>query len=720
MDSAGRASSGAAARQRRAARAILGFFVVVAIGIFGLPGSPLGFMSSAQQQSPTPTGTPTTTARPTATATASPGPTGPQIQFVNPSLHSFIVSGKNDGTDTTYHLVAWVSEVPNNPLVEFKFQASGSNEFSIGTAQRVGTTDTWELNWNLADVEDGDYVLKAILYNNDVEISRDEEDIVVNQDDDPLDPQAETVNITYPVNAGLFGMFQPAPNVFPLGVVDVTVSGANPQPSASQGTNHVRAFYTVSAPGTEPQWKTCGTETRAASADGVRCSLQSGDAVTAVTAIAAVANDAPPQGGFQAPFTDSGDAHRVSPYVQAPTSIALTPSSQNRGTGACSEPITATVLDQNRRKVAAVNTDIHARGPTDNLLFDDSGDQSSAHKVPDKAHGSTELAWNCEGSGLNGSQAQHEVVAAEPDIKHIESTTGTTDAGTFFFKLYSPDAGNTDVAAFADTDDDDLWCSAEGSGEGTISWSTTAPTTGPSPTPTPTPSPSPTGSPTGSPSPSPPANGTGGLSPETTNCPQGPGDGPNREITLDVSDNRVPAGERVTFSGEIISEEAGCRDDEVVEIRRRVHGTFSFENFATTATEPDGTYEVTARVDESANYQAVAPAHDTCDETSSEAVTVRVRVVISIRVNDRTPEAGSTVVFRGRVTPNHEGSRVVLQRKRGDRWVKVEIDELNRRSRYRIAIDPGVKTRVYRVRWRSVDDDHESGRSKKVKVNPHA
>jgi hypothetical protein len=332
---------------------------------------------------------------------------------------------------------------------------------------------------------------------------------------------------------------------------------------------------------------------------------------------------------------------------------------------------------------------------------------------------------NCEDAAgqkaLNSTateaQGEHEV-AGEGDLKHIESdAAGTEDSGSFRFRLYNRSdtiTGTTQFTAFFDRDDDDRFCSAEPSGNGSIGWASdpAAPSGLPSETAT---CPEPMATPTSSPSPSPTPTRTATASPTPTSTV-----GASRTVTLSASEANVDAGDQVTLNGQVFSSNASCEDTEFVRIRRRVHGTDAFADFSSTTTNADGFYELEITANSSADYMAVAPAHDSCAEGTSQAVTVLAKVKVSISVRDFSPERGAAVVFKGRVTPNHSGTKVVLQRKKGGRWVKVARDALNGKSRYRIEIDADWKrARRFRVKWAEADSDHESGISQVVKVTTH-
>jgi hypothetical protein len=507
--------------RRNAARlvlaALLGFMVFLLA--FAPMGGPVSGFAISQEQSPV----------------------GQQIRFLNPAEDTSIeISARADGVDSAYHLVAWVGEVPSSPVVEFQYQQGSDPTISIGTASRVGSSDTWELLWQDANLpDDGNYTLKAILFSGASEVSRHELAVEVNNQDGPAslptdnEEQGETAELTYPQNAGPLGFFT-------SGSGDDQETNAIFDVSHSQDTpDDITAYYTVSAPGSDPEFNACGTEAPDDAADGIRCALDSDHSPEQVTAVAAVAEH------LEFPLAedpeDAADAHRVSPYVQIPTNVTINPPTQGNvaAPGSCSAFIAATVLDQQNRHIQGVNVDVHAQGPSDNLFFDDtdsSGDNTSAHQAPDEGGHTTERPVNCEADGEppfnnNQTQGEHEQAPPTPDIKHIESVPGSTDdAGQFRFQLHSKDVGGTQFTAWADVDGNDLFCPDEPNGAGSIGWGQAAPApTGVGPDEQTCPEPSPTASPTASPTTSP-------TSPPDDKCPGHEND-PRNQVVGDGGDN---------------------------------------------------------------------------------------------------------------------------------------------------------------------------------------
>lgn len=691
-----------------------------------------------------------------AATTPSPTPTGTAIQLLNPSKKtSNELSDKDDGSATdknTYHLVAWTHLAPSGAGVQFKYDPAGVDpEITIGNGTQVGT-DTWELHWDIPDsVADAGAqapgptprtsptsgVLKAILFNSSgSEVARDEEDVSINNKDRPtsdsnnflIENQAETVELSYPTNGGQMGFYGAQDGTY-TGIVEVTYSNE---------AATVQAFYTVDPPGTDPNFVPCSTKepvgTNAqvsnepgTAEDGLRCTLASGDRPSQVTAIAAVVFDKSdePIGQTQGEDKDSSDAHRVVAYEQDPSSVVITPSSDTEDVNKCTDPsFRAVVTDASGQQVAGANIDVHAQGPTDNLHFDDSsGAKSSTHQPPDGGTHAKESGVDCESTSAQpvfvaDVQGDHENLTV-PDIKHIESTIatsaaktgGTDDSGSFTFALLSRDVGGTQITAFVDEDFNDRHCSEEAAGHASIGWGSAAPSptgTAAEDTSCPKPTPGQTTTPTSSPT------GTATTSP--TSSPTSTGPSTNRTVTMAVDRAKVPAGRTVTFSGQILSQDQSCVDNEFVEIRRRVHGTTTSAPFETTATNSEGRFELRTRVKKSATYVAVAPAHDNCRASSSGEVSVLVKVVIQIAASDQTPQRGDRFRLKSSVRPQHDGTTLILQRKKGRRWVTVDKDKLNSRSIASFTVVANFDRRTFRTKWRSQDDEHETNTSPTVTI----
>lgn len=685
-------------RQRTGARSVLVsvislFFILAALQ--GLAVIRAGGWSALAQ-----TGTPS----PSQTTT---GP--PTIAFINPSDGTSTVANDGQDADTAYHVNTWVANVPANPTVEFQLidestTPPGTTVIGSGTLR---SPDAFDLFWNIPDsLPDGDYVLKAILRSNGVEVATAEQDVTVNHEDgdlplpDPADP-ASSIEIDDPNNGA------------PLGIY--TTPGAEPTSSfvvaytASADVVSFVAYYTITKPGTPPEWTECGGEDPdEANPDEtqsgvVRCELAAEHSPSQLTGIALVPTSNPIQPvPVDDEFLGAADAHRIFPYSQEATTVSLSPETQNVTDLAKCAAITATVLDQNGEVIAGHNVDVHASGPSDNLNFDVGGEFSDASQAPDQGgHGTAEEATECDADGVpsaGGEQGEHDDPAGN-DRKHIESVDGTNDDGTFTFALSTDVAGVTQVTAWADQDDDDQFCATEPFDNASIGWQQLPPT----PTQLPfdeqvcSASPSPTGT--------------------TTGSPTGTGPGEGRTVTLTAARNRVVAGKTVTLSGQVTAADTSCEDNELVEIHRRVHGTPNFRPFAEDATDENGAFQLSVLVKKSADYMALLPAHDDCSQATSNDETILAKVKLFIAVEDKSVGRGDTVRIKVAVRPQHDGTRVILQVKKGKRFVKFDVDKTDRKSIATFRFPANWDgARVFRAKWPKQHDDHETGKSREVTV----
>ena len=389
----------------------------------------------------------------------------PAIQLLNPSGYSGAspeMSTKND-VDGAYHFVAWVPTMPPNAIVEFEVQTAAGNSLRTIDSQRVGI-DTFEAFDNLSNLLDGTYQIAALLYSNGEQVSEgiDRQTVTLRNSVG----QVESAELLHPTNGGALGFFTPKSGR-PRAMVDVRTS---------EGAQQARVLLTTSRPGAEPQWTQCGS----AAADDtgfarVRCTLPEGMNAAAVTAVAAAANQTPPPGPAQQAADDSGDAHRVTVYDAIPTTVNVDPEAVQATVSECKK-FSVTVLDQLSRPLSAVNVDIHAVGPSDQLQFGSSADVDAMDfQAPNDGPHSSEAARQCTRIAPERRQGDTNRIGAN-DEKHIESlitgvtNPGTSNNGVFTFNLYSDVIGGTQVVAFADVNDDDLQQPSEASGGARVGW----------------------------------------------------------------------------------------------------------------------------------------------------------------------------------------------------------------------------------------------------------
>ncbi len=384
----------------------------------------------------------------------------PEIRFLNPSNHSTIVSDEtvNPGGDATYRLAAWVKNVPANPIVEFELVDGALTQ--TYTATRVGSSDTWEYQWSIPlTTVDGPYTIRAILYSGLNEVSRHEQEITISNGSDlPPANKAARVEFVSPANGGSPGFYTP-PQVGGTPNTLVTIA-------KSASTIRTRIYYTTTQAGNEPTWKLCGTGTGTV----IRCTLTGTDQAAAVSALAAVANTTPNGPAIQDALDAAGDAIRIqNPYTQVPTTLTITGNeAPNTEAGICSPVFTVNVKDQLGQNIAGANVDVMAKGPTDQLYFNTGGSSSGA-QPPDQGGHTDETAYNCTNSTFTGLQGEHNR-PGDSDIKNIESTSGTGDTGNWTFRLLSPSPGTTQITAWADRDNNDIYCSTEPNDSFAMAW----------------------------------------------------------------------------------------------------------------------------------------------------------------------------------------------------------------------------------------------------------
>lgn len=140
----------------------------------------------------------------------------------------------------------------------------------------------------------------------------------------------------------------------------------------------------------------------------------------------------------------------------------------------------------------------------------------------------------------------------------------------------------------------------------------------------------------------------------------------------------------------------------------------------TDTTDAQGDYSFTARPPVNTRYRARRSGTN----LFSVSVTVGVRIRVSRRVSDRTPEVGQRVRFRGRACPQHDGALVRIQRRtRTGGWRTVRRTALrdlagstcSRYSRrFRVFRDG-----TYRVVVISPHGDHRNGISRRIRLDAH-
>jgi hypothetical protein len=569
----------------------------------------------------------------------------PTIEFVNPAkTSSVLISDK----ERPYHINAWVSSLPTNPVVEFTLVGSGGVSTTIGPGEQTdGRDDTFEFFWTIPDtVKEGTATLRAVLFQDftgpgtGTEVARTEMPVRINNRGAPgpfpgdTDAAGETVEIIYPENGGDLGVYITPDGSRQSFIVEVV---------ASSGTPRVQAYYSTAKAGTAPGYKVCGGF-RTVTGSGTdprtltfECVVPKADFALDVTAVAVVPNDTPAPAPPQPDFTDSGDGHTVDAYFQRPQAVVNAPTSAGNTPINTCQRIASTVTDQFGRPIASMNVDVHAVGPTDSLRFDTST-RSDPRQAPDSNHTATEPGGVCNAdsafTGTGGTQGVHSVPLAA-DEKHIESTAavGTDVTGTFEFQLASDAAGSTQVTVWADQDNDDQLCAQEPRGVTAIGWGQAAPapvsdendvgtclvaepTPGATPTESPTEGPSTSASPSGDPSPT--------SSPSTSPTPDPSGD--RRIGKFSGNKTRVQRGRFVRFTGRVFADEEACSNGVKVKFKKKVRGKpGGFRLVSTKTTDANGDFAFKSKVFKRTTFRVDAPPESFCDKAVSRRRTVRIK-----------------------------------------------------------------------------------------------
>lgn len=559
----------------------------------------------------------------------------PKIAFLNPSSFAlagergYIVSDAETDTgpnccgasDGVYRFSAWVADSPPDASVFFTV-VQGALDFELPAVKPSGgppPADTWEASWDIPpEVLNGPATVTVYLVLDNEPIAQESVDVTIMR----IEP---AIDLAYPESGGSFGTFSPLASALPENgpaARKKTLATVDALYTATPDMAFVRAFYTTSAPGTDPEWQTCATEVIGPNnnhADnGVRCAFATPADAQSVTAIAALANDSP--NDYDNRFNESGDVARVVPYAQQPATIELNALSEQRvekdeGVGRffCSATITATVTDQVGRVIPGANVDAEAVGPTDGLKFHTSA-VLGGNVAPDRGHHGIEPAFDCTGrpevpppNASPGKQGEH-ALFGQPDPKHIESAgSGTGDRGTLGIRFHSNAPGLTQYTVWADevddgcTANDDRLTLGEPSASGSVGWQTQPYTTG-----------------FRTPAAVVPCGSGGEPSPEPTD----PGGPTSRTVGLRTAHRKVAAGTQVRLSGRIRSADAGCVGGEHVTLQARRPGR-RFRAVATTLTRASGAYRFKVTVSRTREYRALLDATETCLGARSRTVRVR-------------------------------------------------------------------------------------------------
>jgi hypothetical protein len=133
--------------------------------------------------------------------------------------------------------------------------------------------------------------------------------------------------------------------------------------------------------------------------------------------------------------------------------------------------------------------------------------------------------------------------------------------------------------------------------------------------------------------------------------------------TLKASAQQVTFSAPVALTGKI----KGGKQGLTVTLERRAANATAFVAAGTATTDANGDFSFAQRPSVSSVYRA------TSGTAVSPEVAVAVAPLVGLKVGDSTPRKGQRVRFKGTVRPQHDGTRVAIQRKKADgTWATVK------------------------------------------------
>jgi hypothetical protein len=194
-------------------------------------------------------------------------------------------------------------------------------------------------------------------------------------------------------------------------------------------------------------------------------------------------------------------------------------------------------------------------------------------------------------------------------------------------------------------------------------------------------------------------------------------DNTNPDLTIEIEPTIQTWPRQVTVTGRLQGQD---RANQTIKLQANEHPfQGQFEDVETTTTDANGDYTFNVQPEEHTNYRTVTEGVSP-KETSGE-ITVKSRMKITRRVDDRTPVAGQTITFSGRVGPAHEGEDVLLQRRRpSGTWKTIMTTPLGP--------EQADKTSIYDEdfvinrdgRWRAkirADENHRGNKSRGIRID---
>ncbi|HEX2057525.1 MAG TPA: hypothetical protein VHI71_04070 [Actinomycetota bacterium] len=397
-----------------------------------------------------------------------PSPSGSQgdgltVQLLNPSAaydETPKVSDRFDGVDSRYTIVVRTTGSAESAILEASIAPQNdngtfANDITIGQLARVNPeSDVWQLDWDIpSSLDEGiaRLTVRAFVETADgfVETGSDAVDVDVFYSDPTTAPVGayETLDLLWPEQEGPLGWYKPR-----VGAWRVVVDGRT-----SPGANFVQLFVSTTPRGEDLVFIPCGsTPTTAATGFNTfsgRCTLAATAFPSQVTAVAALAEFREPNTGVR--FPQAADVRSVASYDVDPhdMSVAVTPRWRRAAPATACQLYTVLVTDEHGRPVLGANVDIHATGPTDELILLGNGlfvpEGHALEQTPVCPGGTVAVPQDPR------NQGDHNVPAGL-DSKHMENRQGTgldtttQPSGQTAFFVVSNHAGFTDFTVWVD------------------------------------------------------------------------------------------------------------------------------------------------------------------------------------------------------------------------------------------------------------------------------
>jgi subtilisin family serine protease len=167
--------------------------------------------------------------------------------------------------------------------------------------------------------------------------------------------------------------------------------------------------------------------------------------------------------------------------------------------------------------------------------------------------------------------------------------------------------------------------------------------------------------------------------------------------TVTPSSTMIAYGFGVEIAGRV-SSSAGPAEGAMVTLLTRPAGTSEWSTIAEQPTDSTGAVLFTYEPQQNADYRLRFDGTSEHATSLSDAVTIRVRPVVTSRTPRPVLLAGKPAVVAGRLQPEQRGLDLVLQRKTANGWRKVAVGVTGKAGRYRLTVPARVGRSSYRVK----------------------